>query len=121
MTERAEKDSGGSAAETDKAASPTMAATKRSAVMGAMFLMATSAIGPGFLTQTSAFTAQLGAALAFAIGGPDGLDHRLREEAALVVAFGALTLPHQLVRVLVAEQLYRALSILSGHPYHRGE
>ncbi|CCI82902.1 NRAMP family divalent metal transporter [Corynebacterium otitidis] len=67
MTERAEKDSGGSAAETDKAASPAMAATKRSAVMGAMFLMATSAIGPGFLTQTSAFTAQLGAALAFAI------------------------------------------------------
>ncbi|HEX8664607.1 MAG TPA: 23S rRNA (pseudouridine(1915)-N(3))-methyltransferase RlmH [Beijerinckiaceae bacterium] len=59
-------------------------------------------------------------ALACAIGGADGLDPSLRERAALVLSFGALTLPHQLVRVLVLEQLYRCLTILSGHPYHRG-
>jgi 23S rRNA (pseudouridine1915-N3)-methyltransferase len=58
-------------------------------------------------------------ALACVIGGPDGLDARVRERADLVVSFGALTLPHQIVRVLVAEQLYRALTIISGHPYHR--
>lgn len=59
-------------------------------------------------------------ALAFAIGGPDGLDDRIRRQAHLVVSFGALTLAHQLVRVLVLEQVYRALTILAGHPYHRG-
>jgi 23S rRNA (pseudouridine1915-N3)-methyltransferase len=53
------------------------------------------------------------------IGGPDGLDPRIRQRADLVVSFGALTIPHQIVRALVAEQLYRALTILSGHPYHR--
>ena len=57
--------------------------------------------------------------LACVIGGPDGLDPRVRDAADLVVAFGNLTLPHQLVRVLVVEQLYRALTILAGHPYHR--
>jgi 23S rRNA (pseudouridine1915-N3)-methyltransferase len=53
------------------------------------------------------------------IGGPDGIDGGLREKADAVVAFGRMTLPHQLVRVLVAEQVYRAATILSGHPYHR--
>lgn len=54
-----------------------------------------------------------------AIGGPDGHDAALRDRATHSVSFGALTMPHQLVRVLVAEQLYRAMSISSGHPYHR--
>ena len=58
-------------------------------------------------------------ALTCVIGGPDGLDPKVRERADLVVSFGALTLPHQIVRVLVAEQLYRALTIIAGHPYHR--
>lgn len=53
------------------------------------------------------------------IGGADGLDESLKAEAGRIVAFGAMTLPHQLVRVLVLEQLYRAVTILSGHPYHR--
>lgn len=56
---------------------------------------------------------------AFVIGGADGLDDALRRRADLVLSFGALTLPHQLVRVLVTEQLYRAITILGGHPYHR--
>jgi 23S rRNA (pseudouridine1915-N3)-methyltransferase len=58
-------------------------------------------------------------AYAVVIGGPDGLSPGLRAKAHKVVSFGAMTWPHQLVRVMAAEQLYRALSILSGHPYHR--
>ncbi len=57
--------------------------------------------------------------LACIVGGPDGLDASVRQRADLVLAFGALTMPHQIVRALVAEQLYRAMTILSGHPYHR--
>jgi 23S rRNA (pseudouridine1915-N3)-methyltransferase len=58
-------------------------------------------------------------ALAFAIGGAEGLDDSLHRRANRLIAFGALTLPHQLVRVLLLEQIYRATTILSGHPYHR--
>jgi 23S rRNA (pseudouridine1915-N3)-methyltransferase len=58
--------------------------------------------------------------LAFALGGADGLDESLRQRANRMIAFGAMTLPHQLVRVLLLEQIYRATTILSGHPYHRG-
>lgn len=57
--------------------------------------------------------------LALAIGGPDGHDPALHQAAALVLSFGALTWPHQLVRIMLAEQLYRVATILSGHPYHR--
>ena len=56
---------------------------------------------------------------AFVIGGPDGLAPTLSENATLHLAFGALTWPHQLVRVMLLEQIYRAITILSGHPYHR--
>ena len=56
---------------------------------------------------------------ALVIGGPDGLSPGVRAKAGRVMAFGAMTWPHQLVRVMAGEQLYRALTILSGHPYHR--
>jgi len=55
----------------------------------------------------------------FVIGGADGLEAALSERATLTLSFGALTIPHQIVRVLVLEQVYRALTILGGHPYHR--
>jgi 23S rRNA (pseudouridine1915-N3)-methyltransferase len=55
----------------------------------------------------------------FVIGGAQGLDPRLRGRAGAVFCFGAMTLPHQIVRVLAAEQIYRAMTIASGHPYHR--
>jgi 23S rRNA (pseudouridine1915-N3)-methyltransferase len=55
----------------------------------------------------------------FAIGGPDGHEERLRQRADLVWSLSALTWPHQMVRIMLAEQLYRATTILSGHPYHR--
>jgi 23S rRNA (pseudouridine1915-N3)-methyltransferase len=58
-------------------------------------------------------------AAVFILGGADGLAAGLREKAELALAFGALTWPHQLVRVMLLEQLYRAATILSGHPYHR--
>ena len=57
---------------------------------------------------------------AFVIGGPDGLSRGLLDRADLVLAFGAMTWPHQLARIMLAEQLYRAVTILAGHPYHRG-
>ena len=57
--------------------------------------------------------------VAFVIGGPDGLAPTLSDQSALHLAFGALTWPHQLVRILLLEQIYRATTILSGHPYHR--
>lgn len=57
--------------------------------------------------------------VAFVIGSADGLDASVKRHAAQTVALSALTLPHGLVRVIVAEQLYRAASLLSGHPYHR--
>lgn len=59
--------------------------------------------------------------ICFVIGGADGLDPDLRKSAQLAVAFSPLTWPHQLVRIMLAEQLYRATTILSGHPYHRGD
>jgi len=58
-------------------------------------------------------------AAVFVIGGPDGLGPSLHEKADVKLAFGAATWPHQLVRVMLLEQLYRAATILTGHPYHR--
>ena len=57
--------------------------------------------------------------IAFVIGGPDGLAPTMRDKAKQIVSFGKLTMPHQLVRVLVLEQIYRATTILTNHPYHR--
>lgn len=57
--------------------------------------------------------------LAFIIGGADGIANDLRKDANFSLSFGAMVWPHMLVRVMLAEQLYRAASILSGAPYHR--
>jgi 23S rRNA (pseudouridine1915-N3)-methyltransferase len=55
----------------------------------------------------------------FVIGGADGLSPELRSKAKLVIAFGSATWPHQMVRIMLLEQVYRAATILAGHPYHR--
>ena len=55
----------------------------------------------------------------FTIGGADGLSPDLRRKAKLTMAFGSATWPHQMVRIMLLEQLYRAATILAGHPYHR--
>jgi 23S rRNA (pseudouridine1915-N3)-methyltransferase len=72
--------------------------------------------------QLSAWLAERmrdGRSLALLIGGPDGLSPLCRERADQSWSLSPLTLPHGLVRVVVAEQLYRAMSLLAGHPYHR--
>jgi 23S rRNA (pseudouridine1915-N3)-methyltransferase len=76
--------------------------------------------------DSSTFARQLGqwrdqavANTILVIGGADGLSPELRGKAKLRVAFGAATWPHQMVRVMLLEQLYRAATILAGHPYHR--
>jgi 23S rRNA (pseudouridine1915-N3)-methyltransferase len=56
---------------------------------------------------------------AFLVGGPDGLDPALKRPDDLQLRLSSLTLPHAIVRIVLAEQLYRALSILDNHPYHR--
>jgi 23S rRNA (pseudouridine1915-N3)-methyltransferase len=62
---------------------------------------------------------QGGDPVSFIIGGPDGLDPTVLQRAQLRWSLSALTFPHGLVRVLLAEQLYRASTVLAGHPYHR--
>jgi len=57
--------------------------------------------------------------LAFLVGGADGLDTALRDRADLILSFGPMVWPHMLARVMLAEQLYRAATILAGTPYHR--
>lgn len=73
----------------------------------------------GFAAQLNVWRGDNREAAAFVIGGADGLAPSLRQRAALRLAFGAATWPHQLVRIMLLEQLYRAATILGGHPYHR--
>lgn len=81
----------------------------------------------GATMDSRAFAARIGqwrddgsAELVFAIGGADGHGDALLERSDLQLAFGAMTWPHQIVRLMLAEQLYRSITILLGHPYHRG-
>lgn len=76
---------------------------------------------------SEAFATQIGRwrddgrpAASFVIGGADGIDPDFVRQADLVISFSPMVWPHQLVRIMLAEQLYRATTILSGHPYHRG-
>lgn len=73
-----------------------------------------------FAGHLQAWRGQNRPAVVFIIGGADGLAPTLRKDAALAISFGAATWPHQFVRIMLLEQLYRAVTILSGHPYHRG-
>jgi len=57
--------------------------------------------------------------VSFLLGGPDGLDQSIIQNADLVLSFGSMTWPHMIARILLVEQLYRSISLLSGHPYHR--
>lgn len=84
--------------------------------------------GGGKPLSSEALSAQLGrwrdqgrTEIAFLIGGADGLLPALTAKADLTLSLGAMTWPHLLARVLLAEQLYRAQQILAGHPYHRAE
>ena len=91
--------------------------------LSAPVLVALDARGMGL--SSAAFAERLGRwrdggrDLAFVIGGADGLAKPVLDRAELTLSLGAMTWPHLLVRVLLAEQIYRAQSILAGHPYHR--
>lgn len=74
---------------------------------------------PAFATEIAARRDQGRGDMAFVIGGADGIDPALRAEADMALSFGAMVWPHMLARVMLAEQLYRAASILAGSPYHR--
>ncbi len=74
---------------------------------------------PAFADKLGGWRDQGVSDLAFVIGGADGIDPALRARADFALSFGAMVWPHMLVRVMLAEQLYRAASILAGSPYHR--
>jgi 23S rRNA (pseudouridine1915-N3)-methyltransferase len=73
----------------------------------------------GFTHRLARWRDQSVASTIFVIGGADGLSPDLRSKESLRIAFGAATWPHQMVRIMLLEQLYRAATILAGHPYHR--
>jgi 23S rRNA (pseudouridine1915-N3)-methyltransferase len=94
------------------------------AAIGPATLIALDESGKGLTSE--AFAYRIGAlrdggtaALAFLIGGADGHGEAARRASTITLAFGPMTLPHQIVRLILAEQLYRAATILAGHPYHR--
>jgi 23S rRNA (pseudouridine1915-N3)-methyltransferase len=68
---------------------------------------------------TRQFAELLKSETAFVIGGPEGLDASIKADAALLLRLSAMTLPHALAQVMLLEQLYRAATLLTGHPYHR--
>jgi 23S rRNA (pseudouridine1915-N3)-methyltransferase len=72
----------------------------------------------GLAVQLEAWMQERGPVV-FLVGGADGLDAALKKSCGMQLRLSAMTLPHGLARVLLAEQLYRALSIIGGHPYHR--
>jgi 23S rRNA (pseudouridine1915-N3)-methyltransferase len=74
---------------------------------------------PEFATQLARWRDAGRQDVAFVIGGADGIDPSLRAKADFSISFGQMVWPHMLVRVMLAEQLYRAVNILSGGPYHR--
>ena len=74
---------------------------------------------PGLARRFEAWR-EAGRDLVLLIGGAEGLDDAVRERADEVLSLSSLTLPHALARVVLVEQLYRAWTLMSGHPYHRG-
>lgn len=74
---------------------------------------------PDFAEKLGSWRDQGRSDVAFVIGGADGIDPALRARADAALSFGQMVWPHMLVRVMLAEQLYRAASILAGSPYHR--
>ena len=96
------------------------AAIPKNATIVALDARGQSLTSEAFATRLAKWRDGGTADLAFVIGGADGLDKSLIAKADMVVSLGAMTWPHLLVRVMLAEQIYRAATILQGHPYHRG-
>ncbi len=109
----------GAAQRKDQEAAALLAAAPPSAVIVALDERGESDDSRSFAGRLAKWRDSGTADLTFALGGADGLGDRLLRQATLRLAFGRMTWPHQLARLMLAEQLYRAMTILSGHPYHR--
>jgi len=96
-----------------------LAATPKGAALVALDERGKSPSSQAFADDIAKARDAAAPAYVFLIGGPDGLDESVRASARVLIGFGAMTWPHQLVRVMLGEQIYRACSILAGHPYHR--
>ncbi len=103
----------------DEEAAPILAAVPQGAIVIALDERGKTLDSRAFADRLAAWRDAGTKDLAIVIGGADGLGPAVLDKADLRLAFGAMTWPHQLVRILIAEQLYRAVTILSGHPYHR--
>ena len=95
----------------------TKAARLKNAIPGKARLVALDERGRDL--DTRGFSKLLLRETVFLIGGADGLDDAIKQEAALLLRLSSLTLPHALAQVVLLEQIYRAATLLSGHPYHR--
>ncbi|WP_296426810.1 23S rRNA (pseudouridine(1915)-N(3))-methyltransferase RlmH [Yoonia sp.] len=115
LTEVEDKKGGGMAAE----ATLLQRAIPDGALICAMDERGKVLTSPAFAAQLGQWRDQGRADVAFVIGGADGIDPSLRAQADTALSFGKMVWPHMLVRVMLAEQLYRAASILAGSPYHR--
>ena len=114
-----ESRAGSSEARKDEEAGALLARSPRDAVIVALDERGTTLGSGAFAERLRAWRDGGKGDVSIVIGGPDGLGRAVADRAALQLAFGAMTWPHQLVRIMLAEQLYRAVTILSGHPYHR--
>ena len=103
----------------DEEAAAILATIPAGAVLVALDERGKPSDSRGFADRVAAWRDAGAKDVAVVIGGPDGLGSAVIDRTDLRLAFGAMTWPHQLVRVMLAEQIYRAVTILSGHPYHR--
>ena len=102
----------------DREGEAILGALPKNAALVALDPRGKSMTSEGFATFLGK-TADSGRGIAFVIGGADGLAEAVRERADVVLSLGAMTWPHLMVRAMLAEQIYRAETILAGHPYHR--
>ncbi|WP_127144254.1 23S rRNA (pseudouridine(1915)-N(3))-methyltransferase RlmH [Pelagibacterium montanilacus] len=121
VTEMAESRASSAGARKGEEARALLAALPEKAVVIALDERGRSLASEDFAERIGQWRDMGRSDLVVIIGGADGLDETVRERADLVLSFSPMTWPHQMVRIMVAEQLYRATTILSGHPYHRGD
>jgi len=120
VREFAESRATGAAARMDQEAAAILAALPAGAVVVALDEAGTPLASRALAARIAKWRESAVADLVFVIGGADGLGQAVGERADFRLAFGPATWPHQLVRIMLAEQLYRVVAILTGHPYHRG-
>jgi 23S rRNA (pseudouridine1915-N3)-methyltransferase len=120
VREFSESRTGAAAARMDQEAAAILAAMPAGAVVIALDEAGTPLASRALAERIAKWRESAVADLVFVIGGADGLGKAVTQRADFRLAFGPATWPHQLVRVMLAEQLYRVVTILTAHPYHRG-